>query len=152
VEWTRAQVALLRPKPHEQALYAIVRDLIGTREGATYFVKKISGAWQRYDLPGRHPLVGRSAPDLEFEDGSRLGEYCHDGRALLFNFANNSDAAAFGARWGDRLRVVSRRTRETSRLAALFLRPDGFVAWACDDEADVAEGYAAVSTWLGNAF
>jgi 2-polyprenyl-6-methoxyphenol hydroxylase-like FAD-dependent oxidoreductase len=99
VEWTRAQVALLRPKPHEQALYAIVRDLIGTREGATYFVKKISGAWQRCDLPGRHPLIGRSAPDLEFEDGSRLGEYCHDGRALLFNFANNSDVAAFGARW-----------------------------------------------------
>jgi hypothetical protein len=152
VEWTRAQVALLRPKPHEQALYAIVRDLIGTREGATYFVKKISGAWQRYDLPGRHPLVGRSAPDLEFEDGSRLGEYCHDGRTLLFNLADNAEMAALGARWGERLRVVSRRTRDTSRLAALFVRPDGCVAWACDDVADAAEGYAAVSTWLGKPF
>jgi 2-polyprenyl-6-methoxyphenol hydroxylase-like FAD-dependent oxidoreductase len=149
VEWTRAQVALLRPKPHEQALYGIVKDLIATRQGTTYFAKKISGAWQRYGLPGRHPLIGRSAPDLEFEDGSRLGEYTREGRALLFNLADNAELAAFGARWGERLRVVTKRTRGASPLAALFVRPDGCVAWACNDQADVAEGYVAVSSWLG---
>jgi 2-polyprenyl-6-methoxyphenol hydroxylase-like FAD-dependent oxidoreductase len=149
LEWTRAQVALMRPKQHENALAAVVRDLIGTRDGATYFAKKISGAWQRYDLPGNHPLTGRSAPDLEFEDGSRLGEYCHDGRALLFDLADDPRICALGAAWATRLHVVSIRTREKSNLAALFVRPDGCVAWAADDRKDSTEAAAALSAWLG---
>jgi hypothetical protein len=73
LEWTRAQVAILRPEPHARAMAAIVRDLIQTPAGATYFAQKIAGIWPRYNLPGDHPVIGRSAPDLEFEDGTRLG-------------------------------------------------------------------------------
>jgi hypothetical protein len=53
---------------------AIVPDLIDTREGESYFARKISGVWLRYDIPGDHPLVGLSAPDIELEDGTRLGD------------------------------------------------------------------------------
>jgi 2-polyprenyl-6-methoxyphenol hydroxylase-like FAD-dependent oxidoreductase len=151
LEWTRAQVALMRPRRHEHALAMVMADLIRTKEGATYFAKKISGVWQRYEMPGDQPLIGRSAPDLEFEDGRRLGEYCVDGRALLFNLADDRRIAALGARWSDRLRVVTARTAERSELAALFVRPDGCVAWATDAGADLSGGESALSMWLGEA-
>jgi 2-polyprenyl-6-methoxyphenol hydroxylase-like FAD-dependent oxidoreductase len=149
LEWTRAQVALMRPKRHEQALAAVMADVIGTRDGATYFAKKISGASQRYDLPGDHPLIGRSAPDLEFEDSTRLGEYCREGGALLFDLAGDPQIAALGAKWPDCLRTVSLRTKEASDLAALFVRPDGCVAFAIDRGADPAGAEQAISTWIG---
>jgi hypothetical protein len=37
---------------------AVVRDLIDTRDGTSYFMEKIAGASLHYDLPGDHPLVG----------------------------------------------------------------------------------------------
>src|SRR5260370_1347622 len=89
LQWTRAQIALMGPKRRERrdlALTSVIADLIGGPGGATSLAKKISGVWQRYDLPGDHPLIGRSAPDLEFEHGRRLGEYCHEGGGLFFNF------------------------------------------------------------------
>lgn len=41
LDWSRAQVALMRPTPSTRALEAIVRDLMGTRDGATYFAEKV---------------------------------------------------------------------------------------------------------------
>jgi 2-polyprenyl-6-methoxyphenol hydroxylase-like FAD-dependent oxidoreductase len=149
LEWTRAQVALMRPERHEIALTAVMTDLIATRDGATYFSKKISGVWQRYDLRGDHPLIGRSAPDLEFDDGSRLGEYCREGRALLFCFGDDGGVAEVGARWGDRVKVVNAKLKEGSGLTALFVRPDGCVAWAVDGRAGLADAATALTEWLG---
>ena len=42
LDWSRAQVALMRPSPASRALEAIVRDLIDTRDGATYFAASSS--------------------------------------------------------------------------------------------------------------
>jgi 2-polyprenyl-6-methoxyphenol hydroxylase-like FAD-dependent oxidoreductase len=151
LEWTRAQVALMRPERHEMALTAVVRDLIATRDGATYFSKKISGVWQRYDLPVGHPLIGKSAPDFEFADGTRLGEHCNDGRALLFDFADNQRLRGLGAKWGDRLRVVTVSLKETDGPSALFVRPDGCVAWAASEDPDLNEAATTISQWLGQA-
>jgi 2-polyprenyl-6-methoxyphenol hydroxylase-like FAD-dependent oxidoreductase len=149
LEWTRAQVALMRPERHEMALTSVMRDIIGTRDGATYFSKKISGVWQRYDLPGDHPLIGKSTPDFEFADGSRLGEYCHDGRALLFDFADNQRLRELATKWGDRLRVVNIHLKENTGLTALFVRPDGCVAWASNEDPDLNDAATALSEWLG---
>lgn len=150
LKWTRAQVALMGPKRRGIALTPLVADLIGAGDGATNLAKKISGVWQRYDLPGDHPLIGRSAPDLEFEDGRRLGEYCHDARPLLFNFADDARISTLGARWPERLSVITTRLNESSDLTALFVRPDGFVAWAANRELDLDQATSALSTWLGN--
>jgi 2-polyprenyl-6-methoxyphenol hydroxylase-like FAD-dependent oxidoreductase len=51
--WSRAQVALLRPDAGAAALRAIVRDLMETRDGATYFAHRIWGVGQidRPDAP-----------------------------------------------------------------------------------------------------
>jgi 2-polyprenyl-6-methoxyphenol hydroxylase-like FAD-dependent oxidoreductase len=43
LNWSRAQVAIMRPDPHARALYAIMRDLINTRDGATYMAARIWG-------------------------------------------------------------------------------------------------------------
>ena len=151
LKWTSAQVALMGPKRRGLALTSVIADCNGIRDGATNLAKKISGVWQRYDLPGDHPLIGRSAPDFEFEDGSRLGDYCREAHALLFNFGNDARISMLGARWRNRLSFMAARLKEKSDLTALFVRPDGCVAWAANGQFDLDHAAAALTTWLGNS-
>ena len=151
LNWATAQVALMVPKHHRRAHIPIMADLIGGSGRATSMAKKVSGVWQRYDLPGDHPLVGRSAPDLEFEDGRKLGEHCRDGRALLFDFVDDARILMLGARWRGRLNIITTRLKESSDLTALFVRPDGFVAWATNGHPDLDCAASALTTWLGNS-
>ncbi|MGA7315708.1 MAG: FAD-dependent monooxygenase [Silvibacterium sp.] len=151
LNWATAQVALMGPKHHRRARVSVMTDLIGGGGRATSLAKRISGVWQRYDLPGDHPLVGRSAPDLEFEDGRKLGEHCRGGSALLFDFVDDARISALGARWRGRLNIITTRLKENSDLTALFVRPDGFVAWATNGQPDLDRAASALSTWLGNS-
>ncbi|MHA4870871.1 FAD-dependent monooxygenase [Duganella sp. PWIR1] len=43
LDWSRAQVAIMRPTPEGRALNAIFRDLLNTRDGATYAAGRIWG-------------------------------------------------------------------------------------------------------------
>ncbi|MTV36922.1 FAD-dependent monooxygenase [Duganella radicis] len=43
LDWSRAQVAVMRPTPEGRALNAIFRDLVNTRDGATYFAGRVWG-------------------------------------------------------------------------------------------------------------
>ncbi|MEV7012799.1 FAD-dependent monooxygenase [Streptosporangium sp. NPDC051022] len=148
LDWTRAQIALMRPDPHARALRAVVADLAGTVTGTTYLVKKISGVWHRYDLAGDHPLVGASAPDLELADGSRLADHLHGGGGLLLDPSGELGALVGGHR--DRVKVVAEALPERPELAGVLLRPDGFVAWAADaGRVDPAALETALSTWFG---
>jgi 2-polyprenyl-6-methoxyphenol hydroxylase-like FAD-dependent oxidoreductase len=154
LDWTRAQIALMRPDPNALALRGVVSDLAATVTGTTYFVKKIGGVWQGYDLPGEHPLIGRSAPDLELADGSRLADHCHDGTGLLFDFAgsfaDDAELRSYADGHGDRVRVVTTGSASWPGLAALLVRPDGIVAWAADSGgADLGALKNALSTWFG---
>ncbi|MFH8768405.1 FAD-dependent monooxygenase [Streptomyces sp. NPDC017958] len=152
LDWTRAQIALMRPDRHARALRRVVTDMALTTTGTTYLVTQISGVWQRYDLPGDHPLTGRSAPDLELADGTRLGEHLHTGRALLLDLADDSELRARAEGYGGRLDILTVACPGRPDLAALFVRPDGFVAWAADGHADGADGKAlpeALERWLG---
>ncbi|MFE2376139.1 FAD-dependent oxidoreductase [Streptomyces sp. NPDC059398] len=143
--WTRAQIALMRPDPYARALREVVGDLARTVEGATYFAKKISGLWQRYDIPGGHRLVGASAPDYELADGSRLADHVHDGRALLLDPSGTLRDAAAGYR--DRMRTITTELLNDDAPAALFVRPDGYVAWAGEPDRDALGN--VLETWLG---
>jgi 2-polyprenyl-6-methoxyphenol hydroxylase-like FAD-dependent oxidoreductase len=73
LDWSRAQVALMRPSRSSRALEDILRDLIDTRDGATYFAERVWGVSLRYNFGAAHPLVGRSVPDFELADGTRVG-------------------------------------------------------------------------------
>ncbi|MFD8571981.1 FAD-dependent oxidoreductase [Streptomyces sp. NPDC059639] len=157
LDWTRAQIAVMRPEPQARALRAVVTDLIGTVTGTTHFVKKISGVQQRHDLPDAsgHPLVGRSAPDLQLADGTRLADHLHTGRAVLLDLADSADLRKCAA-GHDTDRLTVRTTPRAClpdpscpELAALFVRPDGCVAWAADT--DATDGLLeALTRWLGS--
>ncbi len=130
----------MRPGSHARALRAVVTDLTRTVDGTTYLVKKISGVWQRYDLPGGHPLVGRSAPDLELVDGSRLADHLHGGRALLLDLADDPKLRIRAEGYGDRVDVRTTACPGRPELSGLLVRPDGFTAWAADHRRpDVAQ-------------
>ncbi|MBZ9995848.1 FAD-dependent monooxygenase [Mesorhizobium sp. BH1-1-4] len=149
LDWSRAQVALMRPSRDSRALAAIVRDLIDTRDGATYFAERVWGVGLRYDLGGAHPLVGRGAPDFGLADGTRLGELMRSGRGLLLDFDGRAPLQALGGRWSGRIAYIASDARERLGLSALLVRPDGFVAWAADGEPDIEEATQAASRWFG---
>jgi len=150
LNWTRAQVAIMRPDPHAQAIASVIRDLIITKDGTSYFVEKISGILLRYDLPGEHPLIGRSAPDFEFEDGSRLGPLFHDGTGLLLDLAASEKLSTLSRRWPGRLKYARVQAKDNKGLAALLLRPDGFVAWATDTDPNLTALEETIHRWFGN--
>lgn len=149
LDWSRAQVALMRPSPSSRALEAIVRDLIGTRDGATYFAERVWGVGLRYDLGDDHPLVGRSTPDFDLIDGSRVGERLRQGKGLLLDFDTNASLAALAHRWSDRIGYVASDARQRLGVSAVLVRPDGVVAWASDGAADHDDAARAATRWFG---
>jgi 2-polyprenyl-6-methoxyphenol hydroxylase-like FAD-dependent oxidoreductase len=146
LDWTRAQVALMRPS--SRALGAVVRDLIDTRDGATYFAERVWGVSLRYDLGDDHPLVGRSCPDFELEDGTRLGTLLRDGRGLLLDFGRQASLKALAGVWGDDVRYLASDAKDRLGLSALLVRPDGFVAWASDTTPNPEEVTRAAGRWF----
>lgn len=133
LDWSRAQVAIMQPAPHARALHAIFRDLISTRDGATYMAGKVWGIHMHYDLGGNHPLIGRSVPNFEFEDGTKIGELMHDGRMILLDFYASSSLRRLANEYGERIKYISRRVENRFDLSALLIRPDGVVAWASEN-------------------
>jgi hypothetical protein len=152
LDWTRAQIGVLRGDAKSAALRGLVADLLGTRDGTTYAVKQISGVTQFIDLPGDHPLVGRAVPDLWLTDGSRLVDHGHQGGFLLLDRTPDGGFARCAAAWAGRVTAVA-DPAEAVPTAAL-VRPDGVVAWASDTgatdhTATVAELDAALHRWAG---
>ncbi|MCL7496507.1 MULTISPECIES: FAD-dependent monooxygenase [Streptomyces] len=149
LDWTRAQVAAMRPDPHGQAIQAVVRDLIGTRDGTTYMFERLSGASIRYDLGSEHPLVGRSAPDLRLEDGTRLGDLMRDGRGVALDFSTDQCLRDSAMGWESRMRYAAGPARNDLGLGAVLVRPDGVVAWAGDRTPDREAFERAAGHWFG---
>jgi 2-polyprenyl-6-methoxyphenol hydroxylase-like FAD-dependent oxidoreductase len=153
LDWSRAQVALMRPTPSTRALAAIVRDLIDTRDGATYFAERVWGVSLRHDLGSPHPLVGRSAPDFELADGTRLGELLRDGKGVLLDFDPRAPLRAVAAPWHKRIRYIGSEVKDSLGFSAVLVRPDGFVAWvgASAPESQAADIHDALERAFGAA-
>ncbi len=150
LEWSRAQVALLRPDPGTAALRAIVRDLMATREGATYVAGRVWGAALRYDCDEvAGPIVGRSAPDVTLEGGQRLNDALRNGRAMLLDLDPNQPLRGVAADWGERLDYRAASLKIEPSCDALLVRADGVVAWAGskDDENGLL---LALARWIGD--
>jgi 2-polyprenyl-6-methoxyphenol hydroxylase-like FAD-dependent oxidoreductase len=148
LDWSRAQVAIMGTGPDARALYAIVRDLMDTRDGATYFAGRVWGVFTHYNLGGDHPLVGYSVPNFEFEDGSLIGELMHDGQGILLDFDRNPSLKTLASEFGDRLKYVSGPAKEQLGLSAALIRPDGIVAWASDKVPDCYELQKTAARWF----
>jgi hypothetical protein len=139
----------MRPSRSSRALEAIIRDLIDTGDGATYFAERVWGVALRYDLGGAHPLVGRSAPDFALADGTKLGDLLGTGRGLLLDFDAGAPLQALATRWRGRIAYVASDARDRLGLSAILVRPDGVVAWAVEAAPGPEDAAQAASRWFG---
>lgn len=149
LNWTRAQMALMRVDQASRALSALMTELIALPDVVTHLMKKVAGVWQGYAFEGDHPLIGRSAPDVTLADGRRLGGCCHDGRSLLLDFTTDGHAVARATRWQDRLTAIHTESAERGDVQAMLVRPDGHVAWATNVPTSTDGLDVALKTWLG---
>lgn len=148
--WSRAQAAVMAPSPQGRALGALFKDLIESQDGANYFIGRIWGLTQRYELGDSHPLVGASAPDFQLS-GSRLGQRLHSGQGLLLDFTHDPALCALCRPWQGRLDYLAGTAEDTLGLKALLIRPDGVVAWLAEGEVDLTAAEAALVRWFGPA-
>lgn len=148
LDWSRAQVALMKPLPEARALYAIFRDLINTRDGATYIAGRVWGIFTHYDLGGLHPLTGYSVPDFEFEDGATIGKLMYDGQGILLDFNGDALLKAVADDYHGQIRYVAASAKKQSGISAVLIRPDGMIAWAADKDPDDGELRKAAALWF----
>ncbi|MBO9671304.1 MAG: FAD-dependent monooxygenase [Sphingobium sp.] len=149
LDWSRAQVVLMRPHRSSRALEAIVRDLIETRDGATYFARRVWGVDLAYDMGEGHELLGRSIPDFRLLDGSSVNRQLRTGHGLLLDFGRNPSLRAVAGRWGDRISYAIGDGEHRLGLSAALVRPDGVVAWACEGSPDLEDVGRAAGRWFG---
>lgn len=148
LDWSRAQVAVMGTGAQGRALHAIFRDLMNTRDGATYMAARVWGVFTHYDLGGDHPLVGHSVPNFEFEDGTKVGELLQDGQGMLLDFDRNASLKTLASEYNNRMKFVSGRAKEQFGLSAVLIRPDGIVAWASESEPNGESIREAVARWF----
>ncbi|MEV3923005.1 FAD-dependent monooxygenase [Actinomadura coerulea] len=110
---TRAQGVLLIPDEDVAALRGILADLLRIPESNRHLAGLISGLGIRYDLPGRHPLIGRTMPGLD-------PAVLHSGRHAVLELG---DAPRHGG---------TPHPRGDLDVDAVLVRPDGHIAWADD--------------------
>ena len=151
LDWSRAQVLVMRPESNARALNTILRDLMATRDGATYFAGRVWGVATRYDLGGDHPLVGHSVPNFELDSGATIAKVMRCGQGILLDFTKNTSLATLANEYGDRIAFVSGTAKQQLGLTAVLIRPDGFIAWASDGEPDEQSIRQALVRWFGRA-
>ena len=148
LEWTRAQVISLRPDPYGRALTHLLRDIINTNDVTTYLAGRAWGLGRLYELGDSHPLVGCSAPDFEFEDGSRLGNKLENGCFMVVAFEGQPELAELAQSMRSMVNYSGSPAKETFGLRALLVRPDGIVVWVSEKEPELDGLKAALSCWL----
>jgi 2-polyprenyl-6-methoxyphenol hydroxylase-like FAD-dependent oxidoreductase len=148
LDWSRAQAAIMKPEPDARALNAIFRDLMNTRDGATYIAGRVWGVHTHYDLGDAHPLLGHSVPNFAFEDGTTVGGLMRDGLGILLDFNGKASLQTLAEEFGGRIKYVSARAKEHFSLHAVLIRPDGYIAWASDTDTDERSIRQAAALWF----
>ncbi|KAI9150611.1 Monoogygenase [Paramyrothecium foliicola] len=157
LESTRAQVAAMVPGPHGAAIHAVLRNLVSTKDGTNMCIDTLWGLSQRYQLGEEkahtHPVIGCSAPDFEFVDGSRLGSKLASGQGLFIDFENDGTLqSSLRSEELEQVQFVGMAAKNQLGLRAMLVRPDGIVAWVAesDVEPDVDTAKAALRKWFNN--
>jgi 2-polyprenyl-6-methoxyphenol hydroxylase-like FAD-dependent oxidoreductase len=148
LDWSRAQALIMKPNPDAQAMHQIIRDLMQTRDAATYFAARVWGINTHYNLGGGHQLVGYNAPNFELENGKKSAELMKNGKGLLLNFAPSTELETVASLYNAQLNYVEAKAKEQFGLVALLLRPDGVVAWATESQANIQELRQAADRWF----
>jgi 2-polyprenyl-6-methoxyphenol hydroxylase-like FAD-dependent oxidoreductase len=132
LDWSRAQVAIMRPGPEARALHAIFRDLIQTRDGATYVAGRVWG------------VNADSVPNFEI-DGVTVQELMRDGQGMLLDFDADPALRHWAGEHG--VKYVTGRVLDRLGYGALLVRPDGVIAWR-DGGGDLGQ---AAAPWFSVA-
>lgn len=148
LEWARVQLSLLRSNPYSLATARLMKDLIATKDGNTFFIEHIVGLTKLYSLGDAHPAIGYSAPDFEFADGSRLGAKLRQAPFLVVDFTNNHTVASYVQSLGSTVSYAGSQANNTIDFKALIVRPDGVVAWASADKIDLTDVKTELARWL----
>ncbi|MEC3956336.1 FAD-dependent oxidoreductase [Nocardia sp. CDC153] len=146
LEWTRAQVALMRTDPRSRALRSVVTELLDTPDAATLIAKRLAGVLHRYDLGSDDPLVGTATPDFDLADGTRLADHFTSGKAVLLDLTDSPALRATAAPWSDRVEILTTKPAQPREPLSLLIRPDGIIAWT-SAAPHALDG--ALSTWFG---
>ncbi|HJT94237.1 MAG TPA: FAD-dependent oxidoreductase, partial [Mycobacterium sp.] len=139
---TRAQMELLSPEPGPQAVRRLLSELMDFEEVNRYLIEKITAIGVRYDFGEGPDLLGRRLRDVGLKRG-RLYELMRGGRGLLLDQTGLLSVEG----WADRVDHVVDVSEELDVPAAL-LRPDGYVAWAGEDQQDLL---SQLPKWFGPA-
>ncbi|MFF9646129.1 FAD-dependent monooxygenase [Kitasatospora aureofaciens] len=150
---SQAQIALMSPGPGITALRALVGELLSHDDNLARIAALMAGSDVRHDTDCPHPLAGGFAPELTLGtvDGAvRLAELARTARPLLIDLSGGGlGPADRAAGWKDRVDVVTADCAQPP-AAALLLRPDGYVAWACAPGDSDPEGLdRALRRWFG---
>ncbi len=150
LDWTRAQMALMRPDSKVGQLRSVVAELMSAPDGMTCIANKISGITQRIDLPGSHPLIGRLVPDITLANGRSLHTAFTGGQFVLLERSADSAYLAAAAPWHTRTVLLHDASTAGDPLAML-VRPDGVVVWAMDrdDPPDPDGLITTLCRWAG---
>ncbi|WP_250038439.1 FAD-dependent monooxygenase [Paractinoplanes maris] len=150
LDWSRAQVAVMKPGSHAAALQGLIRDLLATSDGTTHVFRTVSGSSIRYDLGDEQPLAGRPAPEFRLSDGTGPAELLRDGRGVVLDFSDDQRLRAPAGRWATRVRYAAGRARDDLGFGAVLVRPDGVVAWAGGRDPDREAFERAARRWFGD--
>ncbi|WP_445517922.1 FAD-dependent monooxygenase [Streptomyces sp. NEAU-174] len=166
LDWTRAQVALMRGDEHTARLREVVGGELFTAPGVMNRVVALtSGITQRYDVAeGAAEPVGSIAGDVALSSGDRLADHAHDGRFVLVDRSPDGRFAEAVRPMAHRIAYVADPASATSP-PSLLVRPDGVIVWAdardtatpdtaasgtaTSDDGALKELDAAIQRWVG---
>ncbi|MDQ8046958.1 MAG: FAD-dependent monooxygenase, partial [Patulibacter sp.] len=152
IAYTRDQAAAMRPDAiataAEQAHRAAILDQVGSAAGRARIADLLSSQWVRTARgTDDAPAVGTFATDRPVRTAggpTRLSALLAGGRALLLG-APTPSLDDLARPWRDRVDVVHDLT--AGAAPHTLVRPDGYIAWQGDVEADGLE--RALECWFG---
>ena len=139
---TRAQGVLLAQEPGVLALRQLLSELMDFEDVNRYVTEIVNAVGVRYDFGDSHELLGKRLRDIGLKRG-RLYELLHTGRGLLLDQTGRLSVTG----WADRIDHVVDGSEELD-VPAVLLRPDGHVAWAGEDQANLL---SQMPKWFGAA-
>jgi bifunctional hydroxylase/dehydrase len=150
---TRAQGMALFGGDESQALRDLYAELIALDEVKRLLAGAVSHIDIRYDLGAdAHALAGYRLPPRTFDTAGgpvKTPELLHPAQGVLLDLTDSPELRAAAAGWKDRV-VTGTGTLPTpgafDGIAAVLVRPDGYIAWAGADPAGLD---AALHRWFG---
>jgi 3-(3-hydroxy-phenyl)propionate hydroxylase len=160
----RAQAVLFGVGDPITQLYNVFAHLAGFSQVNAYLSAMLSGLDIRYPGFGDHSLLGRRVPDVPINTGggaTRIYELLHRAEPVLLGFSDDAATAEAASAWAGRVTTVSAtNTADPWTLpdattipapTALFIRPDGYVAWVSDGAPNLADLRKTLTAWCGAA-